>query len=172
VKLLQEVFSPRVDKAVRTFLSDEDDVEEATQMVWISVWKNYEAFHASPQSALPTAFGKWLDRLARNYSLSIRRETRQDADVFDLADELPSTDLGPAELFEEAEERNIIFEKMYSVLTPRQYDALYLSLFWNKTTKEVADTMGVSRNTAYQHIHRAREILKEVYGNDFLAGLV
>ncbi len=132
--------------------------EELAQETFIMAWKNLAQLRDLGK------FQAWLCRIARNIVQNwVRRRKR---DVVAKATSLDSAPDQATRRFEPAQaaiqkEQAIVVSQALDHIPENHREPLVLFYRENKSTREVAELMGVSENTARQRIARARGMLKK-----------
>lgn len=107
-------------------------------------------------------FDLWVMAIARNLSLDLlRRRSRMKLDdVEDMKDVLPSGDKSQEQGAIEREER-LSLESAMSTLPVEDREVLALYYVQKRTTKEIAEVVGVAPGTIMARLFRAREKLRK-----------
>jgi RNA polymerase sigma-70 factor (ECF subfamily) len=140
----------------RHMLRDPRDAQDAAQDVFLKAYKSLKDFR--PESSLYT----WLYRIALNTCLDYRRKSRREAFRKEpLAEDLPSDERSPHELYESGEIPGAIQlalqrlpEKLRAAIVLREIEAL--------TYEEIAEILHTSVGTVKSRISRAREQLRHL----------
>ena len=144
--------------------------EELTQSVFLKLYVHME--HAKVDAVKP-----WLLLTVKYMALNQGRDRARDY----LTEDMESS----ADLFEEAEEQDPqemflkkmrerqfgklvddIFAALYRK-NPRWYEAVTVSYTLDKPQKEVAEKMGISVDTLYSTLYRAKQWIKKYYEEQF-----
>jgi RNA polymerase sigma-70 factor, ECF subfamily len=130
-----------------------DDAQDASQEVWVRVWKNIRNFRGE------SAFTTWLYRITVNTCLSIRqKESRRDER--ELGDDMPylsepSGDADPEAAALNAERREEIQTALKHVRAEHRA-ALVLRHMEGLSYAEIAEVLGVPDGTAKGWVSRGR----------------
>jgi RNA polymerase sigma-70 factor (ECF subfamily) len=130
-----------------------DDAQDASQEVWVRVWKNIRNFRGE------SAFTTWLYRITVNTCLSIRqKEARRDER--ELGDDMPylsepSGDADPEAAALNAERREEIQTALKHVRAEHRA-ALVLRHMEGLSYAEIAEVLGVPDGTAKGWVSRGR----------------
>ena len=131
-----------------------DDAQDASQEVWIRVWRNIRNFRGE------SAFSTWLYRITVNTCLSIRqKESRRDER--ELGDDLPylsessGGDADPEAAALNAERREEIQDALQHVRAEHRA-ALVLRHMEGLSYAEIAEVLGVPDGTAKGWVSRGR----------------
>jgi RNA polymerase sigma-70 factor (ECF subfamily) len=131
-----------------------DDAQDASQEVWIRVWRNIRNFRGE------SAFSTWLYRITVNTCLSIRqKESRRDER--ELGEDLPylsessGGDADPEAAALNAERREEIQDALQHVRAEHRA-ALVLRHMEGLSYAEIAEVLGVPDGTAKGWVSRGR----------------
>jgi RNA polymerase sigma-70 factor (ECF subfamily) len=131
-----------------------DDAQDASQEVWVRVWRNIRGFRGE------SAFSTWLYRITVNTCLSIRqRESRRDER--ELGDEVPylaepsGGDADPEAAALNAERREEIQDALQHVRAEHRA-ALILRHMEGLSYAEIAEVLDVPDGTAKGWVSRGR----------------
>ena len=146
-------YQSQVRRLVGSILQNEDDAEDASQEVWIRVWR------ALPQFRGDSAFYTWLYRIAVNTALKVAdRRTRESVE------ELDEASLGggetPEEVIERREAAMMAVEALEEHMPPLLAAAVRLHEA-GLSYVEVANVFGWSPVTLRSRLHKARREVKE-----------
>ena len=132
-------------------LGDSADAEDAIQRALMIAWRKYDAF--SGRSELAT----WVTRILINVCYDMVRDRARERDV--LADYGESG----AASGEAAEEASLLDRLDAAVARlPRLYrESLSVGVLSGYAPDEAASMLGCTRNTLYQRIHKAKQLLAQ-----------
>src|SRR5919198_719108 len=160
---LVRLFERRVRALLSRLLSDERDVEEATQDTFVQAWRNLSRFRGD------AAAFTWVYRIAVNEALQRARRRRLETqpledDLLDLLDyQLGATGSRPRppdQVAEEHETQAFLLDRVRRL--PIDFRApLVLRDIEGWSNQEVADILDLSVAAAKSRIHRARMKLRE-----------
>jgi len=125
------------------------DVEDAVQQALMTAWRKYDAFRGQSE------FATWVTRILLNVCYDMVRDRVRERDV--LADYGES---GAASGGDSDEEK--LLDRLDEAIArlPRIYrESLSLGVLSGKSPDEAASILGCSRNTLYQRIHKAKQLL-------------
>ena len=135
--------------AAMRILGSSADVEDAVQQALIVAWRKYDAFRGESE------FTTWVTRILLNVCYDMVRERVRERDV--LADYGESDAAAGAASDEES-----LLDRLDNAIArlPRLYrESLSLGVLSGKSPDEAASILGCSRNTLYQRIHKAKQLL-------------
>jgi RNA polymerase sigma-70 factor (ECF subfamily) len=130
-------------------LGDSADVEDAVQQALMFAWRKYEAFRGDAE------FATWVTRILLNVCYDMVRERVRERDVLAEYGESGVTPGG------DSDEETLLDRLDCAVARlPRIYrESLSLGVLSGKSPDEAASILGCSRNTLYQRIHKAKQLL-------------
>jgi RNA polymerase sigma factor (sigma-70 family) len=101
----------------------------------------------------------WLYRIAHNAALNVLRAVRDDVSLDAASDTAAIAEDGPAAAFERSERFQATVDALRE-LPERQRAALVLRELEGRSHEEIAETLGVTKGSARQHLMRARVALR------------
>jgi RNA polymerase sigma factor (sigma-70 family) len=101
----------------------------------------------------------WLYRIAHNASLNVLRAVRDDVSLDAASDATAVAEDGPAAAFERSERFRATVDALRE-LPERQRAALVLRELEGRSHEEIAESLGVTKGSARQHLMRARVALR------------
>ena len=153
-------YNQRLYRAIRGYLPDGADVQDAMQETYVKAFKNLDRYNGD------AAFSTWLIRIGINEALQhLRRTKRRTAHMVldtdqELTHELPDTHMDPEHTVEDAETRRIV-ERAVDQL-PEAYRAVYLLReVEGLDVAEVAEALAISESNVKVRAHRAKAMLKD-----------
>ena len=125
------------------------DVDDAVQQALMTAWQKYAAFRGQSE------FATWVTRILLNVCYDMVRDRARERDV--LADygesgEVPGEDAEEARLLDRLDEAIARLPSLYR-------ESLSLGVLSGRSPEEAAAMLGCSRNTLYQRIHKAKQLL-------------
>ena len=131
-----------------------ESAQDASQEVWIRVWRNIKGFRGE------SAFSTWLYRITMNTCLSIRqresrREEREYGEEMPYLPEPPGGDADPEAAALSAERREEIHVALQHVRAEHRA-ALVLRHMEGLSYAEIAEVLGVPDGTAKGWVSRGR----------------
>ena len=140
-------------------LRDSDDAAEATQDVYLKVWRNLRSFRGD------SAFDTWLYRVATNTALSKyrsrkRRRTHETGVEDDLLGQFAAG--GSVESAAGARLDVKEVERALGDLPQHYRDAVVMRDVYGLSIEEIAKQMKISETAAKVRVHRGRKKLKEI----------
>lgn len=147
-------FSPMVYTVALRVTGDSLDAEEATQDVFVKVFRGLKGFR------FDSSFGTWIYRITMNTAINIHRSSsrRRGAGVVDydgVKDSLPDTRRGTGGEIE----KSIAAESIGSMLdavSPKHRSCLVLREIEGLNYKEISDILRIPLNTVRSRLKRAR----------------
>jgi RNA polymerase sigma-70 factor, ECF subfamily len=156
VKHRLEAWVPRVYRFALRLCGDSHEAEDLTQETFLRAWRrvhNLREERALRVWLFRIAANLWRDRLRRNRS-PIARAAMIDDQIVDAV-------ISPLRLAAGYEELNKAMAAM-QLLPPKQREALYLSACEGMTPAEVAQVLGISRESAKANLSLARKRMREL----------
>jgi RNA polymerase sigma-70 factor (ECF subfamily) len=137
-------------------LRTEAEANEVAQETFLRAYQNLDRFDES------RPFDLWVLTIARNLCLDLlrRRQKVRTEDVDEHAQVLPSHDESQEEAAIKKQERQSLEEAM-ATLSVDDREVLALYYVQKRTTKEIAQVMGVAPGTIMARLFRAREKLRD-----------
>ena len=125
------------------------DVDDAVQQALMTAWRKYDAFRGQSE------FATWVTRILLNVCYDMVRDRVREREV--LADYGESGAVSG----EDAEEAGLLdrLEEAVARLPKLYRESLSLGVLSGKSPDEAASILGCSRNTLYQRIHKAKQLL-------------
>ena len=125
------------------------DVDDAVQQALLTAWQKYAAFRGQSE------FATWVTRILLNVCYDMVRDRARERDV--LADygesgAVSEDDAEEARLLDRLDEAIARLPKLYR-------ESLSLGVLSGHSPEEAAAMLGCSRNTLYQRIHKAKQLL-------------
>jgi RNA polymerase sigma-70 factor, ECF subfamily len=141
-------------------LGDREEAEEATQDVFMSIYRNLPGFRE--EATLTT----WIYRITFNCCVSRRRRMKlpvtsldDDGSHLDIADEEPGPDL-----MYTRQETRFELEKLIAALPEREAAAITLFYHEEQSYDEIAGIMKIPQGTVAALLHRGRAHLQSLAG--------
>ena len=125
------------------------DVDDAVQQALLAAWQKYAAFRGQSE------FATWVTRILLNVCYDMVRDRARERDI--LADYGESGEVSG----KDAEEERLLDRLDEAIARlPRLYrESLSLGVLSGRSPEEAAAMLGCSRNTLYQRIHKAKQLL-------------
>ena len=147
-RLIKEKLGMLRGTAMRV-LGSPADVDDAVQQALMTAWRKYDAFRGQSE------FATWVTRILLNVCYDMVRDRAREREV--LADygesgEVSGEDAEEARLLDRLEDAIARLPKLYR-------ESLSLGVLSGRSPEEAAAILGCSRNTLYQRIHKAKQLL-------------
>ena len=145
----------RVYRLAYRLTGNQHDAEDLTQEVFVRVFRSLSGY-------TPGTFEGWLHRITTNLFLdSVRRRSRIRFEglVDDAADRLPSTEPGPAQVYDDSH-LDADVQAALDQLPPDFRAAVVLCDLEGLSYEEIADTLGIKLGTVRSRISRGRAQLR------------
>lgn len=152
-------YSGAVWGLARRFCNSAEDAEDATQEIFVEVWRSAERYDPEAGSELT-----FLMTIARRRLIDrTRRQGRRPAPA-SLED--PGTIPAPEENRAEVEDEVQRAQQALTQLKPEQQQVLSLALGQGRTHQEIATAIGIPLGTVKSHARRGLIRLREMLGAD------
>lgn len=137
-------------------LSNEAEASEVAQESFLRAYQNLGRYDVE------RPFDLWVMAIARNLCLDLlrRRSKVQSHDVDEMKESLPSSQKSQEEAAIDRQER-VSLEAAMQTLSADDREVLALYYVQKRTTKEIAEVMGVAPGTIMARLFRAREKLRQ-----------
>ncbi|MFH1772044.1 MAG: sigma-70 family RNA polymerase sigma factor [Candidatus Omnitrophota bacterium] len=152
---IYKAFSSFVFSVSRRILRNNADAEDATQDVFIKIYRNMKRFQ------FKSSFKTWVYRIAVNASINTYRRkakiTRKSAD-FDIAVKTHGVSPGADKLIERAD-NELLIQSLLAGLSPEHKACILLREMEGLSYEEIAEVLKININTVRSRLKRAREAL-------------
>jgi len=153
-ELLMRRNNQRLYRAIRSLVSDEDEVEELMQQAYVL------AFTRLGQFARGARFSTWLLRIGLNEALQrLRRDRKWPRIAPEVLEEEPSMTATPEQGLARAQ-LNHLLEQLVDDLPESHRTVLVLREIQQLSTAEVADLLGLTPDNVKQRLSRAKSMLR------------
>ena len=155
--LIMERYQGKLFRYGKKFLSNDDNIEDVVQDVFIKVYENILSFNPEQR------FSPWIYRIAHNtYGNTLKKNSRGPLYLFDFDTLISHTvvDDPIAKEKESAEIRKMIDHSL--LLIPTKYrEVLILYYIEGLSYKEISDVLQIPIGTVGVRVMRGRELLKK-----------
>jgi RNA polymerase sigma factor (sigma-70 family) len=150
-------------RIIRSYLQDDDDVEDAMQNTYLKAFDKLQQFQGN------STFLTWLIRIGINESLLRIRELKKNKSVYisesDVPNEkiiqLPDTKQMNPEKLAIRQETRLLIERAIDEL-PEKYRVIYmLKEVEGLENKEIESCLGITDSNIKVRLHRAKTLLKD-----------
>lgn len=152
---------------VYNIIKQETDAEGIVQEVFIKIWESRHKIEDY------STFDSFLFTIAHNTTISLLRKRLNEKKYLEYLKsvqvEISSTDIIEEIHFNELKEK---FNHLIERLSPRQKEIYRLSREDGLTHKEIAEKLGISKNTVEIHISKAIKFIKDNVDNTLLTNLL
>lgn len=160
-EILMRRYNQTLYRAVRSYLKDADDVQDAMQEAYVKAYSKLDQYKGD------AAFSTWLVRIGINEALQMLRKQRTlhvyaDPDVrAERLMQLPDTgQMNPEQRTIREEHRRLLEEAVDRL--PEDYRAVYmLREVEEMSVAEVSQSLGISEPNVKVRLHRAKNMVKE-----------
>lgn len=155
--ILMERYQNKLFRYGKKFLSDNDNIEDVVQDVFIKAYQNIKSFDSKLR------FSPWIYRIAHNtYINAIKKSLINPIYLFDFDTLLSHTVVeDPIIREKEAKEIKELVDKSLSLIEPKYREILILYYIEELSYKEISDILYIPIGTVGVRIMRAKEILKQ-----------
>ena len=132
-------------------LGNPADVDDAVQQALMTAWQKYAAFRGQSE------FATWVTRILFNVCYDMVRDRARERDVLADYGESGAASGGDAEdarLLDRLEQAIARLPRLYQ-------ESLSAGVLSGLSPEEAAAMLGCSRNTLYQRIHKAKQLLAQ-----------
>ncbi len=169
---LFESYKPGLTSYCYRMLGSIDDADDAVQETYIRAWQSWDRFRQD--SSIKT----WIYRIASNLCLDKLRQAKRRTLPVDLSDPAvkivepketlpdsswiwPSPEFGenPEDALVRKDTLQLCFIALLQILPPRQRAVLILKDVFEWSSKQIAETLGMSPAAANSALQRARETM-------------
>lgn len=160
---LFEMYQSQVVNIAYGMLSDREDAYDASQEVFVRVYKNIGSFKEE------ASFNTWLYRIIANVCSDILRKRQKNSKVISISNmsdeendmELPDDAPTPEENMELTERQRIV-KNAISQLRDEYRIVITMCDIEDMSYDAIADMLGVPKGTVKSRINRARNALKKI----------
>lgn len=148
------LYKKRIVGVGRRFFTNQNDIDDFLQEVFIKVYENIESFQGKCQ------FSTWITRIAYNAAINFKQRTKKSES---LCEETQSNLVSRYETPEEIQLKALTKEAINNAVKqlPKNYEKCIELYFYNNMTyEEIAETTDIPLNTVKTYIFRAK---KELY---------
>lgn len=162
--ILVERYERKISRYARKFLSDQEEIKDIVQDVFLKAFENIQSFDATRR------FSPWIYRIAHNEFINAikKKTTSRIFSLFDFDTLLPQpaareTADGPAQ----KEQMKSALEKGLGALDPKYREVLVLYYYEEMDYKEISDILHIPVSTVGVRLRRGKEKMKKVASNLF-----
>ncbi len=165
--VLYQHYSHKLFSFVLKILKNEADAEEIVQEVFVKLWES--RLHIN-DSKLPDSF---IFTIAYNHSIDLIRKRINNKKYLEHLRYLSVIHAAPASVNEfEFEELNNLVKTVIADLPERQKEIYLLHREEGLSYSEIANQLGISKNTVENHMVRALKYLRQHLDNTLLINLL
>lgn len=164
-EILLKRYNQTLYRVIRSYLKDEDDVEDTMQEAYLKAFSKLQQFNGN------SSFSTWLIRIGINEALQRIRSLTKTKSVYDQTDDLQAeTILQIPDALHMNPEKKIIHKELAALIErsidqlPHKYRTIYmLKEVEGMDNEEIADCLNISSSNVKVRLHRAKELLKEIF---------
>lgn len=148
-------YEKKLSHYLHKFISDQDEIEDVLQVVFIKTYKNLYGFDQNKK------FSSWIYRIAHNEAVNYLKKKKASKICLDdveykLVDEKVDLNNGIDNNFLKKD-----IEKILGSLKLKYREPLILFFFEGKSYEEISDILRVPKNTVGTLILRGKKLIKE-----------
>lgn len=148
-------YEKKLSHYLHKFISDQDEIEDVLQVVFIKTYRNLYGFDLSKK------FSSWIYRIAHNEAINHLKRKRNNKICLDdveykLVDDKVDMNNGMDDIFLKKD-----VEKVMSNLKSKYKEPLILFFFEDKSYDEISDILRIPKNTVGTLILRGKRLIKE-----------
>lgn len=154
---LIERYEEKMRRYARKFLSNEDEIKDAVQNVFVKTYVNIHSFDVKRK------FSSWLYRIAHNELVNaLRKKDKKVLPFFNMDVFLPSS-FSANDINENIDRKEVkkTIEESLDGLEVKYKEPLFLFYMEELSYKEIADIMKIPVSTVGVRIKRAKKIIKD-----------
>lgn len=153
IRLIKE-YGPTITKVCYFYAVDSDDLNDLRQEVMINLWRGFDRYRGEPSPST------WIYRVSLNSCVSYFRKHKRHQSEYTSIDSIP-------EIYDSGSEKPDRLREMYNLINRLDRVEKALILLWLSDRKydDIADIMGIPRNTVASRLHRIKEKLVK-YSNE------
>lgn len=156
---LVERYEEKLARYGKRFLSDQDDIRDVLQDVFVSAYTNIQSYQPARR------FSPWVYRIAHNAFVNeLRRKSKYTLVQFDI-DTLFPHPISPhtPDAWTQEKWTETALQTCLSELPPKLREPIILSYFDEFSYEEISEILHIPTSTVGVRLHRGRQLLKEVY---------
>lgn len=157
--ILIERYEDKIRRYSRKFLSDQENINDVLQDIFIKAYKNIQSFDAKRK------FSSWLYRIAHNELINaLKKGKKNPLPLFDLDIFFPHYFHDKNILDQEINQRQMgeIIDKCLAQLELKYREPIILYYFEGLSYKEISDVMQIPISTIGIRIKRAKETMRQI----------
>ncbi|HNP79277.1 MAG TPA: sigma-70 family RNA polymerase sigma factor [Candidatus Pacearchaeota archaeon] len=148
-------YEKKLSHYLHKFISDQDEIEDVLQVVFIKTYKNLYGFDQNKK------FSSWIYRIAHNEAVNYLKKKKASKICLDdveykLVDEKVDLNSGIDNNFLKKD-----IEKILGSLKLKYREPLILFFFEGKSYEEISDILRIPKNTVGTLILRGKKLIKE-----------
>lgn len=151
-------FTGPVWSLARRYLHNDSDAEDATQDIFVDLWKSSHRFNAELGSAMT-----FVMTLARRRLIDRNRKRGRTPTSHSLSDAQELAEDSPPDTLELNDEVSRVSGAMQE-LRPNQREVLELALVHGRSHQQIAETTGMALGTVKSHARRGLMRVRELLG--------
>lgn len=158
--ILIERYEVKIRRYARKFLSEQEDINDVLQDIFIKVYKNIQGFDPKRK------FSSWLYRIAHNELINVlKKKKKNPLPLFDLDVFFPHYSRNNNNVKQEInrQEMSKMIDKCLAQLSAKYREPMILYYFEDLSYQEIADILEIPISTVGIRLKRAKEIIRKIY---------
>lgn len=155
-------YEEKIKRYARRFLSDDEDIRDAVQQIFLKSYVNIQSFDAKRN------FSPWIYRIAHNELVNVlKKKKRSFLPLFNLDIFLPANyERNKVETDIDRKKTKQAVEDALDSLEPKYREPVFLHYIEDLDYREIADVMQIPVSTVGVRISRAKKIIKRFLENE------
>ena len=152
-------YSEKLDRYIRKFLSNREDVEDILQDIFIKCFVNIQSFNTDQK------FSPWIYRIAHNEAVNLLKKNSGKPFSFDIFGETFFTHPKAKENSENEAEREILKKHLDEILNDldQKYKEIIVLYFYEELSyKDISDILKIPISLVGVRIQRGKEQIKKI----------
>lgn len=158
--IIIERYQKKLSHYLKKFISDQDELEDVLQTVFVKAYKNLYDFDTKRK------FSSWIYRIAHNEAVNfLKRHSKKGINLDEVEYKIIDKKI---DIIRDID-KNILKERMKTALNKledKYKDPIILYYFEDKNYEEISDILKIPKNTAGTLIHRGKKQLKIILENN------
>lgn len=158
--ILIERYEVKIRRYARKFLSEQEDINDVLQDIFIKTYKNIQGFDPKRK------FSSWLYRIAHNELINVlKKKKKNPLPLFDLDVFFPHYSRNNNNVKQEInrQEMSKMIDKCLAQLSAKYREPMILYYFEDLSYQEIADILEIPISTVGIRLKRAKEIIRKIY---------
>lgn len=157
--ILIERYESKIERYSRKFLSDQDDIKDVLQDIFIKAYRNIRSFD------IDRKFSSWLYRIAHNEFVNVlKKKNKKIISIFDFDAFFPQRIPDKDDISRMMDQKDMkeTVDKFLNKLELKYREPVILFYLEDLSYREIADIMHIPVTTVGIRIKRARDMMKSI----------